>query len=51
MMSHAVLYSNPNPQGVLIIGWGNFGVAREVLKHKCEQAIDLCDIDEKAIIA
>ena len=47
MMSHVVLYSHPNPQRVLIIGGGDLGVAREVLKHKCVETIDLCDIDEK----
>lgn len=47
MMSHVVLYSHPNPQRVLIIGGGDLGVAREVLKHKCVEVVDLCDIDEK----
>jgi spermidine synthase len=47
MMSHVILYCHPNPQRVLIIGGGDFGVAREVLKHKCVETVDLCDIDEK----
>lgn len=47
MMAHVVLYSHPNPQRVLIIGGGDLGVAREVLKHKCVELVDLCDIDEK----
>ena len=47
MMSHVVLYSHPNPQKVLIIGGGDLGVAREVLKHKCVELVDLCDIDSK----
>ncbi|KAH0789910.1 spermidine synthase [Histomonas meleagridis] len=47
MMSHIVLYCHPNPKRVLIIGGGDLGVAREVLKHKCVELVDLCDIDEK----
>jgi spermidine synthase len=47
MMSHVILYSHPNPQRVLIIGGADLGVAREVLKHKCVERVDLCDIDEK----
>lgn len=47
MMAHVALYSHPNPKDVLIIGGGDCGVAREVLKHKCVEKVDLCDIDEK----
>ena len=47
MMSHIVLYSHPNPKRVLIIGGGDMGIAREVLKHKCVEIVDNCDIDEK----
>ena len=50
MMSHIVLYSHPNPQRVLIIGGGDMGVAREVLKHKCVELVDNCDIDEKVTV-
>lgn len=47
MMAHVALYSHPNPKRVLIIGGGDCGVAREVLKHKCVEQVDQCDIDEK----
>jgi spermidine synthase len=47
MLSHIVLYSHPNPKRVLIIGGGDMGVTREVLKHKCLELVDNCDIDEK----
>lgn len=47
MMAHVALFSHPNPKNVLIIGGGDCGVAREVLKHKCVEQVDQCDIDEK----
>ncbi|KAK8861004.1 hypothetical protein M9Y10_012696 [Tritrichomonas musculus] len=47
MMAHVALYSHPNPKNVLIIGGGDCGVAREVLKHKCIESVELCDIDPK----
>lgn len=47
MMAHVALYSHPNPQNVLIIGGGDLGVVREILKHKCVKTVDLCDVDEK----
>ena len=47
MMAHVALYSHPDPKSVLIIGGGDCGVAREVLKHKCIEKVDLCDIDAK----
>ncbi|MFC1864120.1 spermidine synthase, partial [Thermodesulfobacteriota bacterium] len=33
MMAHVPLFSHPNPKKVLIIGGGDGGVLREVLKH------------------
>lgn len=47
MMSHPVLFSHPNPKKVWIIGGGDCGTLREVLKHPgIEQAIQI-DIDER----
>ena len=47
MMSHPVLFSHPNPKKVWIIGGGDCGTLREVLKHPgIEQAIHI-DIDER----
>ena len=47
MLSHVILYCHPNPKKVLIIGGGDLGVAREVLKHKCVEHVDLCELDER----
>ncbi|MDH5785041.1 MAG: polyamine aminopropyltransferase [Chromatiales bacterium] len=46
MMSHPVLFTHPNPKRVLIIGGGDCGTLREVLRHPgVERAIQV-DIDE-----
>lgn len=49
MIAHVPLFSHPNPQHVLIIGGGDGGVVREVLKHDCVQTLTQCEIDEDVI--
>jgi spermidine synthase len=47
MMSHPVLFTHPDPKRVWIIGGGDCGTLREVLKHpSVEQAVQI-DIDER----
>ena len=47
MMSHPALFLHPNPKRVWIIGGGDCGTLREVLKHSTvEHAIQI-DIDER----
>jgi spermidine synthase len=47
MMSHTALYTHPNPKKVWIIGGGDCGTLREVLKHPgIEKAVQI-DIDER----
>lgn len=47
MMSHPVLFTHDHPRRVAIIGGGDCGTLREVLKHvTVEQAIQI-DIDER----
>lgn len=47
MMAHPVLFSHPAPKRVCIIGGGDCGTLREVLKHpEVESAIQI-DIDER----
>jgi len=45
MITHLAMNSHPNPKKVLVIGGGDGGVLREVVKHEIDEAI-LCDIDE-----
>jgi spermidine synthase len=47
MISHPALYTHPNPKRVWIIGGGDCGTLKEVLKHpSVEQAVQI-DIDER----
>ena len=46
MITHLPLTSHPNPKKVLVIGGGDGGVVREVLKHETVEEVVLCDIDE-----
>ena len=46
MIAHLPLASHPNPKRVLVIGGGDGGVLREVLKHPSVEKAVLCDIDE-----
>ncbi|KAG8990606.1 hypothetical protein FRB93_003153 [Tulasnella sp. JGI-2019a] len=49
MIAHIPLASHPDPKKVLVIGGGDGGVVREVLKHKTVEEVVLCDIDEAVI--
>ena len=49
MIAHLPLASHPNPKKVLVIGGGDGGVVREVLKHDTVEQVVLCDIDEVRI--
>src|SRR5438046_7970852 len=46
MITHLAMNSHPNPEKVLVIGGGDGGVLREVVKHSCVKEATLCDIDE-----
>jgi len=46
MIAHIPLATHPNPKKVLVIGGGDGGVVREVLKHESVDQVVLCDIDE-----
>jgi spermidine synthase len=49
MMAHLPLSAHPNPKHVLIVGGGDGGVMREVLKHESVERCDLVDIDGAVI--
>lgn len=49
MITHLALNSHPNPKKVLVIGGGDGGVLREVVKHSTVESAILCDIDEAVI--
>jgi spermidine synthase len=49
MITHLAMNSHPDPKKVLVIGGGDGGVLREVIKHKSVEQAILCDIDEAVI--
>jgi spermidine synthase / saccharopine dehydrogenase (NADP+, L-glutamate-forming) len=49
MITHLPMTSHPNPKHVLVIGGGDGGVVREVLKHPSVEKVVLCDIDEAVV--
>jgi len=49
MVAHPALFTHPNPDNVLIVGGGDGGVVREVLKHPNVKKAVLVDIDGKVI--
>ncbi len=49
MIVHVPMAAHSHPQQVLIIGGGDGGSAREVLKHPSVQEVHLCDIDAEVI--
>lgn len=46
---HPALFSHPNPERILIIGGGDGGTLREVLKHNCVKDVILVDLDRDVI--
>ena len=46
MITHLAMNSHINPKKVLVIGGGDGGVLREVLKHDSVEDVFLCEIDE-----
>lgn len=51
MITHVALNSHPNPRKVLVVGGGDGGTMREIVKHdSIEQAV-LAEIDERVIAA
>ena len=47
MMSHPVLFTHPSPKRVVIIGGGDCGTLREVLKHRDVDHVLQVEIDEQ----
>lgn len=51
MISHVPLFIHPKPEKVLIIGGGDGGTAREVMKHPGVKQVDMVEIDKNVVEA
>jgi spermidine synthase len=49
MLTHVGMFTHPEPKRVLVIGGGDGGVIREVLKHPSVETATLCEIDRRVI--
>jgi spermidine synthase len=49
MIAHVPLCVHTKAQKVLVIGGGDGGTVREILKHDSINEVDVCEIDEKVI--
>ncbi|KAJ3124445.1 putrescine aminopropyltransferase [Nowakowskiella sp. JEL0407] len=49
MIAHLPLNAHPNPKKVLVIGGGDGGVLREVVKHECVEEVTLVEIDAMVV--
>ncbi len=51
MLAHPALFAHPDPRRVLVVGGGDGGSAREVLRHESVERVDLVEIDEAVVRA
>jgi len=51
MMSHPALCSHPSPRRVLVVGGGDGGIVRELVRYDVLEKVTLVDIDEQVIEA
>lgn len=51
MIAHVPLFTHPNPERVLVIGGGDGGTVREVLRHPSVKKVDMVEIDRAVIEA
>ncbi len=49
MIAHVAMNTHPNPEHIAIIGGGDGGTLREVLKHGSVKTVHLCEIDGAVI--
>ena len=49
MLTHVVMNAHPEPKNVVVIGGGDGGTVREVLKHKTVEKVYFIEIDEEVI--
>lgn len=51
MLSHVPMHTHPNPKNVLVVGGGDGGIIREVIKHPSVERAVLAEIDGAVVDA
>jgi len=51
MISHIAMFTHHNPKNILVIGGGDGGTIREILKHDCVEKVTMVEIDNNVIEA
>ena len=51
MISHIAMFSHHNPQNILVIGGGDGGSVREILRHENVKKVTMVEIDNEVIEA
>ncbi len=49
MLVHVLMHSHPHPQNIVVVGGGDGGAVREVLKHESVKKVYFIEIDEDVI--
>jgi spermidine synthase len=49
MISHPAMFTHPNPKNILVIGGGDGGTVREVLRHDGVEKVTMVEIDGEVI--
>ncbi len=49
MLAHVPAFSHPSPRKALVIGGGDGGAARELLRHASIELLDVCEIDKSVV--
>ena len=49
MLTHVAMHAHPNPKRVVVVGGGDGGTVREVLKHKSVEKVYFIEIDPEVI--
>jgi spermidine synthase len=51
MIVHVPMCLHPNPKNVLVVGGGDGGSVREILRHDSVERVVLCEIDQEVVTA
>ena len=49
MLTHVIMSAHPEPKNIIVIGGGDGGTVREVVKHKTVEKVYFIEIDEEVI--